>query len=124
MTHERFSLGKTGEELACSYLQKQGYKIIDRNYRCRSGEIDIIAEDGVVLVFVEVKTRKGESFGHPFEVIGLNKQRKIARSALDYMSVHGIKERDCRFDAVSILVDAHEGVSIELVKNAFEYGGD
>ena len=94
-------LGQRGEGLAVEFLKKKGYKIIKQNYKTRIGEIDIIADDGGTLVFVEVKTRESIAYGMPFEAVTRYKKRKIANVALLYLKK--IKEvPPCRFDVVSI----------------------
>ena len=120
MSEERLSLGRLGEELACKYLKKAGYKILELNYRGRLGEIDLVAEEGECLVFVEVKTRSGLAFGHPFESINSRKQHQLIRAAREYLAVHGAEERVCRFDAVAVLQSGGQAVQVELIKNAFE----
>ncbi|MBU0483168.1 MAG: YraN family protein [Proteobacteria bacterium] len=120
MTRERLSLGRRGEELACAYLQSCGYKIIERNYRSRLGEIDLIAEEAGVLVFVEVKTRSNLNFGHPLEGIGPLKRRKIVVVAQEYLASTNRVDINCRFDAVSVLVEKGKDPEIEIVVNAFE----
>ncbi len=112
------TLGKEGEELALRFLKKQGYRIIGKNYRTPFGEIDIIADDGGVLVFVEVKTRSGDAFGSPFEAVDRRKRDKIKNVALSYMK-RIRKEPPARFDVLSIDVD--EGrKKIDHIKDAFE----
>jgi putative endonuclease len=123
MSKKRLSLGRRGEELACKYLQKAGYKILELNYRGRLGEIDLVAEDGDCLVFVEVKTRSSLDFGHPFESINSRKQQQLIRAAREYLAEHGAEERVCRFDAVSVLQKEEQAPQLELVKNAFELDG-
>lgn len=108
-------IGAKKEELACSFLRQNGYVILEQNYRCKTGEIDIIAKDGVYLVFLEVKYRKNTDMGTPFEAIDRKKQQTIRKVARYYLYQNHIGE-DCpiRFDAVGIL-----GEAIELVKDAF-----
>lgn len=109
--------GADQEVLAAVWLEKQGLRILEKNYRCRQGEIDLIARDGRYLVFVEVKYRKGIHTGHPSEAVDLRKQRKISRAALYYCYEHRIPETQaCRFDVVSILDD-----KIEHIRDAFAY---
>ncbi|MGN0484542.1 MAG: YraN family protein [Lachnospiraceae bacterium] len=112
------NMRKTGteqEKKAAEYLQQQGYRILEQNYRCRQGEIDLIAKDGEYLVFVEVKYRTQDSCGEPAEAVTAYKQRKISRTALFYCMKHSLPEdTPCRFDVVSILGD-----QIELIQNAF-----
>jgi putative endonuclease len=94
--------GRAGESLACRHLQAKGFAIVDRNYRCRSGEIDIVARDGGVTVFVEVKERHGQSHGEGFEAVTFGKRRRLIRAARLYAAVHGLSETPIRFDVVSI----------------------
>mgnify|MGYP000085479978 CR=1 FL=1 len=112
------SIGDKGEELAVKFLKKKGYKIIKRNYRTPTGEIDIIAKDGDKLVFVEVKTRTDSLFGHPVEAVDYRKQRKIKTAALHYLATQK-KEMPARFDIISIRIGP-DGKTIEHLKDAFE----
>jgi putative endonuclease len=111
--------GEKGEELAAAHLTEAGYRIIDRNYRCFFGEIDIVAEEGATLVFVEVKSRRSDAYGPPQLAVGREKQKKISRIALHYLSEHRLRQRPARFDVVAVkLLPA--GHRIELIRNAFE----
>ena len=112
--------GREGEELAVRFLKKSGYGIVERNYRCPYGEIDIIARDGKVLVFVEVKARTSGAFGLPKESVGRRKQRHIIRASAEYMAKNGLAESPARFDVVSIEIESVGGASTELIKNAFD----
>ena len=116
----RQSLGKRGEELACAELEKRGYVIVDRRFRTRCGELDIVARDGAVLVFVEVKARSGSNFGTPLESVTRQKQQRLSRMAASYLSVKRLSDDvACRFDVVSIL--EQQGThTIELVRGAFD----
>ena len=114
----RITTGKHGEELAVRYLEEQGYAIIERNYRLRIGEIDIIARDGEVLVFIEVKTRRSNRFGSPFEAVDFRKQQQIIRVARMYLARHGCENCAVRFDVVAVCFDG-EAPIVELLKNAF-----
>lgn len=108
--------GAVYEEQAAKWLAKRGYRILRRNYRCRQGEIDLIAEDGPYLVFVEVKYRRGGQSGHPAEAVDIRKQRRITRTAMYYCYEQQVPEtRACRFDVISIFQD-----NIEHIENAFE----
>ncbi len=120
MSKKHIQLGKEGEKLAVQYLQKTGYIILARNYRQKSGEIDIIAKDNSILVFVEVKTRRGTALGSPFAAVTLRKQRQISRVAQEYLSRNNLFEKDARFDVVSIIMDNNSSPRIELLQNAFE----
>ncbi len=117
------SIGNIGEEAAVKALKKQKYKIVERNYRTKMGEIDIIAKDGEYTVFVEVRLRKTNDFGTPADTIDARKQQKIIKTAQYYAVKNGIYDTPMRFDAVLInakvkddkLVDEN----IEIIKNAF-----
>ncbi len=119
MTLARIALGKTGEDLACAELEKRGYEIVARRYRQRSGEIDIIAMDGQTWVFVEVKARDTREFGTAAEAVTPYKQRRIARLARDYVTLHCLTNCPCRFDVVSIHFDTGRP-AIEVYQNAFD----
>ncbi len=107
--------GQEGEDLAAKALRKEGYRIIDTNYRSVFGEIDIIAEEDDCLVFVEVKRRKSRSFGISFDAIDDRKKRHIIRSAQLYLKVNRYKaDRRIRFDVVGI-----DGDEIRIIKHAF-----
>ena len=94
--------GRSGESRACLYLQQQGLVIVERNFRCRSGEVDVIARDGDVTVFVEVKERRGRSHGEGYEAVTFGKRRRLIRAARIYAASRGISERPIRFDVISI----------------------
>lgn len=107
--------GSRYEQEAAAFLEQQGYQIIERNYRDRRGEIDIIARDGNCLVFVEVKYRKDAKNGYPEEAVGYYKQQRIRHTAEYYLLRHHLGEdMPCRFDVVSIL-----GTEIRLIRDAF-----
>ncbi|MDD5269663.1 MAG: YraN family protein [Candidatus Omnitrophica bacterium] len=113
-------LGDLGEDLAARYLTAHGYVILEKKFRCRSGEIDIIALDKEVLVFVEVRSRSDEEHGMPYETVNGIKRRHIRRVALTYQARHGLLEHDSRFDCVSVVfIDEDNVKSIELIKDAF-----
>jgi putative endonuclease len=112
-------LGKEGERLAERYLQKKGYKLVERNYRCSAGELDLIVLDRRVIVFVEVKTRSGHGFGTPFEAVEFRKQRKMIQAAQFFLAQKGLQQRDARFDVVGISWSGREPV-LEHIENAFE----
>ena len=96
-------IGNRGEELATEYLQKKGYKIIERNFRTRFGEIDIICSDGPTLVFVEVKTKIGHDFGEPEEMVNKSKISKVKRMGEVYLQDKGMSV-SCRVDVVAIVL--------------------
>ena len=112
------SLGKEKEELAAAFLTERGYRILEKNFRCRAAEIDLIARDDKILSFIEVKYRSSSKFGDPLEAVGALKQRKIYEAALFYISKNRVSsDTQMRFDVVSILGD-----EITLIKNAFTIG--
>ena len=119
MTEARIELGKRGEDLACRELERRGYAIIARRFRVRSGELDIIARDGAVLVFVEVKTRSGRRFGKAAEAVTVTKQRRMALLGNEYLLRHRLSDCPCRFDVVSVNVGAG-GPDVEIIQNAFD----
>ena len=122
--HNNKLLGTYGEQAAISYLESQDYKILQKNYRCKLGEIDIIAADGDTMVFVEVKTRRTEKFGQPCDSVDYRKQNKIVKTALCYISQRNLTDWMSRFDVVEVLIGIDENIkSIRLIKNAFEYSG-
>jgi putative endonuclease len=94
--------GTIGENLAVDYLEKKGYCILQRNYRFEHGEIDIIAEDENVLVFVEVKARRSKEFGEPEDAVTPRKRKKIRSTANGYLFEKNIDDKECRFDVIAI----------------------
>ena len=120
MTFSRISSGRKGEEEAVRYLRKNGYKIMERNYRTKLGEIDIIADCKGCICFVEVRAKNNPAFGFPEETILKKKQLQVSKAALTYIKRFKLEDKNCRFDVVSV-----EGVDkpepeIRLIKNAFE----
>lgn len=112
---DKRAVGKEKERLAEAYLKKQGYQILERNFSSRYGEIDIIAKDGVYLVFLEVKYRKTRSGGYPAEAVDSKKRQRICRTAQYYLYKKQLPESTpCRFDVAAIL-----GNEITLIKNGF-----
>lgn len=111
----RRKTGTVYEQAAGYYLEQQGYEILEYNYRCRRGEIDLIARDGGYLVFCEVKYRQDRRKGNPLEAVDIRKQRTIYRCAECYLAEHRLENNPCRFDVIGV-----EGSRIRLIKNAFE----
>jgi len=118
MVANRKQIGKTGEDIAANFLKGKGYRILARNFRRRMGEIDIIAQDGQTLVFVEVKTDRTGAFGEPEYRVDPRKQRQLGRLALRYLQEKGIQDQDCRFDVVAVIIQGNT-VRIRHLKNAF-----
>lgn len=119
MSRERQQLGEIGENLACEELTRRGYAILERRYRRRGGELDIIARDGAAVVFVEVKARSGLDYGAGGESVTFRKRQRMAAIALDYLARHRLTDCPCRFDVVSIEI-GRAGSTIELYQNAFD----
>ena len=111
--------GKLGEDAAKRHLENRGYRIIQANYRDKQGEADIIAYDGDVLVFVEVKTRKSTKCGTPGEAVNRAKQRRLTRIALSYIARHKVPSRQVRFDVVEVIIKDGEVKQVRLIKDAF-----
>ena len=119
MTNDsRQALGMSGEDLACAELQRRGYVIVERRYRTRFGEIDIIAKDGPTTVFIEVKARMTQEFGGAAAAMTRWKQRRIARMAVDYLARRNLHDCPCRFDVVAIDFNESEP-RIIVYPNAF-----
>lgn len=110
-------LGTKGEKLALQFLRRKGYKILVKNFACRTGEIDIIARDGEDTVFIEVKTRSSDAFGLPQASVCPKKRKHIFRTAQFYIKNYIGVEENFRFDVVSIVLG--DTIKIELIKNAF-----
>lgn len=121
MTVERRRLGVDGERAAERFLRRRGYTIIERNYRCRVGEIDLIALDGNSVVFVEVKTLSAALFGAPHDAVGGRKQRQLARVAEYYLAAQRLEDREVRFDVVSV-AQRGDDLVCELIRDAFDAG--
>jgi len=118
---EHLQLGARGEKLAAQYLRRQGFKILYRNFRGRTGgEIDLVCRDRDTLVFVEVKTRTREDFGRPLEAVNTQKERRISMGALAWLRLLGNPDIFFRFDVVEVMIAAGEAPKIELVRNAFQ----
>ncbi|MCD8187893.1 MAG: YraN family protein [Ruminococcus sp.] len=118
----RSEIGKLGEDFVCAYLQKHGYTIMDRNYRIKDGEIDIIAADGIYLAFVEVKTRKPDSLVSGYDAINNRKKGLIIKMAADYCCKHPHILQP-RFDTAQVIFDGQRIRSIDYIKNAFDTTG-
>ena len=117
---EKITTGKEGEKIAAAYLKKNGYRIIEINFRCPIGEIDIVAKEKDDLVFVEVKTRKSVELGYPEQAVGMRKQKKMSQLALWYLQKRKIAETNARFDVVAITLIPEKN-EVKLIKNAFDF---
>jgi len=116
---DKLRLGRTGEEAAVRYLEKKGYRIVERGFRLLRGEIDILAYDRATLVFAEVKTRTSQAFGLPEESVTPAKQAQIRKIAQGYLAHHHLEDIPCRFDVLSVLIDSDRRVMIRHLENAF-----
>lgn len=114
-------LGQIGEDEALRFLNKKGCKLLDRNYRTRFGEVDIIVKDRDVLVFVEVKTRRGSAYGAPKEAVGHAKIERMTKASLEYLSSFG-EDTSVRFDVIGIEVSKDGSFEVEHITDAFEVG--
>ena len=114
--------GELGEEIAAQFLIAHGYRILERNFRCKGGEVDIIARDpgDKSLVFIEVKARRGLSYGVPQLAVTPFKQRQISKAALTWLSKNRLHDTNARFDVIAILLHTDGQHAIDHIKNAFD----
>ncbi len=121
MTFGRLNFGQEGEKRAVKFLKKKKYRIIETNFTTKSGEIDIIAEQDGVLVFIEVKSRSDNEFGHPLNAVTPGKQKKLVEVANRFRARNEVWDRVCRFDVVAVSGDPEEPKSwkVELFADAF-----
>ena len=116
----RIGLGRRGEEAAGKHLLSVGYRILERRYRTRAGEIDFIARDGDAIVFIEVKSRSGAGFGRPAEAVDARKRSRLRRAAEIYLMRHGGGDPPCRFDVLEVFRSPRGGLQCVLIRDAFE----
>jgi putative endonuclease len=121
MTRTRVSLGRRGEQLAEQKLAASGYAILARNYRCRAGEIDLITRHGETLVFVEVRTRRGEAFGLPEASLTLRKRQHLIAAAESYLQAQQLTDAAWRIDVVAVALSS-EGhlLRVDVIENAIQ----
>lgn len=119
MTEQRLALGRWGEDRAIAYLQRRGIRIVERNFRCALGEIDIIARERNSLLFIEVKTRRSAVFGLPQEAVGPRKQRQLIRTAQWYLKVSRTERLHPRFDVIAVLCQSDGSAEITHLVDAF-----
>jgi putative endonuclease len=113
--------GDYAEQSACEFLEKNNLRLVQRNYLCRVGEIDLIMRDQETMVFVEVRYRTNPEFGTALESVTYQKQQRLIRAAQHYLQTHGLAEKiPCRFDVVALQSHRIEPIAMEWVKNAFE----
>jgi len=115
----RRALGATGEELASAWYVERGYKVLDRNWRCREGELDLVLGTSAVVVFCEVKTRRTAAFGAPFEAVTSTKQRRLRVLAALWLDEHPQRGADLRFDVASVYAPRDGAPRIEVIQAAF-----
>lgn len=116
-------IGDIGEKAARSYIEGIGYNIINANYRSKYGEIDIIAYDGTTLAFIEVKSRRGTRYGTPGEAVDWNKQKRMIKTAMSYLSQNKTFYGQLRFDVVEVIIKDKEIKQVRLIKDAFQSVG-
>lgn len=113
-------VGRCGEDLAAAFLERNGFAIIERNFRCKGGEVDIVAREGKTLVFVEVKSRKTLTYGLPQLAVTPFKQRQISKAALTWLARNHKHDSPARFDVIAILLNNNYRHQVEHIKNAFD----
>jgi putative endonuclease len=114
--HAKDILGRDGEQAAVNYLEGRGFRILDRNWRCAEGEIDIVAVDRHTFVVCEVKTRSGTRYGTPLEAVGRAKRARLRRLAVRWLTAHGVRFDQMRIDVVGVLYEGTGGFTIEHVR--------
>lgn len=114
--HAKDVLGREGEQAAVDYLTGRGFRVLDRNWRCADGEIDIVAVERHSLVVCEVKTRSGTRYGTPLEAVSRAKQRRLRRLAVQWLNAHGVRFEQIRVDVVGLLYEGTGGFTIEHVR--------
>ena len=119
MARAKDAVGAYGERVAVDYLVKHGMRLVERNWRCATGEIDAVLTDGETLVFCEVKTRRGDVFGQPYEAVGWRKVARLRRLASMWMAQRETHAREVRFDVVSVVPQRSGPARVEHLKGAF-----
>ena len=123
MKPSKLSLGQYGEELACKFLKSHHYQILERNYRTRYGEIDIIAKDDDIFIFVEVKTKTSNLFGQPEEMVGSKKKAKLVKLAKAYLQEKSLSSeaKNFQIDIISVMMEKDKALRIKHIKNITQY---
>jgi len=119
--NNKYEAGMTGQLQAEKFLQNKNYRILERNFRAKTGEIDLIAQCESYIVFIEVKYRRSLKHGYPGESVGRAKQQRLQQTALHYISSHGLVEQDFRFDVVEVLEKGGQ-MLVNHIENAFDHG--
>jgi putative endonuclease len=115
----RRALGVSGEDIAAAWYEERGYHVLDRNWRCREGELDLVVAGEAVVAFCEVKTRRGEMFGAPFEAVTVTKQRRLRILAARWLGEHPQRGAQVRFDVASVYARRGYAPRIEVIEAAF-----
>ncbi len=116
MVRAKDALGRYGEDVAARHLIEQGIVVLERNWRCDAGEIDIVGRDGAVLVICEVKTRRTTGFGTPLEAVTAAKAARLRRLAGRWLAAHGVRPAHVRFDVVGVLASGHGAARVDHVR--------
>lgn len=127
MSAQHLTTGRAGEDVAAKFLRQKGWHILQSNFRCHDGELDLIAQDGEILIFVEVKTRSNTLHGQPGEAVGRAKQGRMIRAASRYLSQRQFWDKSCRFDLVTVVfrnnqVEVEHWEDVIDVRNALGRG--
>jgi putative endonuclease len=115
----RRALGDSGEDLVAIWYRERGYRVVDRNWRCRQGELDLVVARHRLVVFCEVKTRRGSAFGAPFEAVTFTKQRRLRGLAAQWLRAHPQGGADLRFDVASVYAPRGYAPEIQVIEGAF-----
>jgi putative endonuclease len=115
----RRAVGAAGEAAVAAWYEAAGFTVVDRNWRVREGEIDVIARRGAVLVFCEVKTRRSDAFGTPAEAVTVRKQARLRKLALQWLDAHGARAEQLRFDVASVRPDGRGSWVVDVLEAAF-----
>jgi putative endonuclease len=115
----RRRLGNAGEDAVAAWYTAAGYRVIDRNWRCREGELDVVVAKGDTLVFCEVKTRASTRFGAPVEAVTATKQRRLRTLATRWLAEHDVRRRTLRFDVASVMCSSDGQLAVEVLEDVF-----
>ncbi len=120
MSQQRMDTGKKGEQLAREHIRQQGYTLLEKNFRCKLGEIDLIARDRHMVVFLEVRTKTSAAYGPAYNSVTPHKRRQVKRVALFYIAQHNLVNTQFRFDVIGILLNPQSGdFHLDHIQNAF-----
>ena len=119
MSDPRRSVGQSGEDAAAAWYAAGGYRVLDRNWRVREGEIDLVVRNASTIAFCEVKTRRGDAFGLPAEAVTFRKQQRLRLLAGRWLAEHGSSGASLRFDVAEVRPDGRRGWRVDVLTNAF-----